>query len=261
MPFVGPRGSRCRAPCHAFGHRTGQENEPRTIAIARFAQGPIGAGAPAPPGCFTIRRRASRAAPPAPRRAWARSRPAGARLGGAEGGAGLARIGRQRQRQRLDRHAAEVDAVGERLDLVVLLGVDDDLGAGGAASGRKVRRTGWSMRVVTGSRVTTQDCTTVAPRSASSCQPPLASGVRRPWKRILRSARASRRRASASASRAVGGDVEVEGVEVAELAELDHAGEFGIVGGVGGKLGHHPSSGRGARGERPKFLEFRPCAE
>ena len=155
------------------GRRTGQENEPRNIAIARAPR------KTRPRRILTIRCPSFRAAPPARRRAWARSRRRRRRRRRRpRAGARLARIGRQRQRQRLDRHEAEVDAVAERLDLVVLVGIDDDLGARAARPrGSKVRRTGWSMRVVTGSRVTTQVCTTVAPSVAVEL--PAAAGQRR----------------------------------------------------------------------------------
>ena len=102
----------------------------------------------------------------------------------------------------------------------------------------------------------------MAPSSAASCQPPL--GERREAAveaHLAHRAGVEEARQRLGLAR-VGGDVEVERVEVAQLAELDHAGEFGIVGGVGESSGIIRPSGRArARGGRPKFLEFRPCAE
>ena len=118
------------------------------------------------------------------------------------------------------------------------------------------------MRVVTGSRVTTQVWITVAPSRPSSCQPPRGSGVSRPAKRSLRTACAPSSRASAGISAAVGAMSKPNVVEVADLPELDHAGEFGIVGRVGVELGHFSSLEAGGSVLLwPKFLEFRPCRE
>ena len=146
----------------------------------------------------------------------------------------LARIGGQGERQRLDRDEAEVDAVAERLDLVVLVGVDDEPGgAQPPPPARSGRRTGWSIRVVTGSRVTTQVCTTLAPSSASSCQPPPAAG------RAAGEAQLAHRPGAEEPRRARPpppgrGDVEVEAVEVAEVAELDQRGRIRDCRGRGG---------------------------
>ena len=169
----------------------------------------------------------------APRR---RGSPRAAEAAGPSVGAGLARIGRQRQRQRLGRHQPEVDAVAERLDLVVLVGIDARARPRAARlSGRQLRRTGWSMRVVTGSSVTTQVWTTVAPSVAVEL-PAAAAAAARAGRRSAACAPPARpsSRASAAASAGGRGDVEVELVEVAELAQLDRRGRIRDCRGRGG---------------------------
>ena len=189
------RRSRCGARCHAHGRRTGQENEARNIPIARRAR-------KAPPASISRSARPfCRAAPPARRRAWPRSSSAAPAGGGRPEASRRACAGRRaapapaprsrRARGRCGRRAARSRRPRR--------GRRRARPRGGAASGSQVRRTGWSMRVVTGSRVTTQVCTTVAPSRPSSCQPPPRQRRRAGRaKRSLRTACAPSSRASAA---------------------------------------------------------------
>ena len=177
----------------------------------------------------------------------------------AERRAGLARIGGQRQRQRLDRHQPEVDAVAERLDLVVLVGRRPPPRP---ARGAACRQAGAAHRLVDagGHRVERDDAGLDHRRAEPAVELPAAAAAAASAARRSAACAPPARRAAGPAPPprpAVGRDVEVERVEVAELPQLDHAGELGIVGGVGDELGHRSSLGAGAAcGAGPSSLNL-----